>query len=223
MMAKLTPGQIYNAARSAGFGPASAVVMTMISLAESNGGDPNAHCHNCFPGITEDSRGLWQINVDAHPDMAGWNLYDPKTNARAAYSVSSGGKNFTPWSTYTNGAYLSHSSEVYRSLGITAGAQPPASAPGGVPSGGAGLADSSSDGSSIQSAGLGVLNPLGLFGGLKSSVAQDVGKVAITGSFVLAGIALAVAGFWKGVQPTVQRVNDKIADTATTAAKVAAL
>src|SRR3954449_12084787 len=108
----LSVKQIYDTARAAGFTPAAAVTATAIAFAES-GGNPSARCHNCFPGVTEDSRGLWQINVDAHPDMAGWNLYDPATNARAAYKISSGGKHYTPWSTYTNGAYLSHASEVY--------------------------------------------------------------------------------------------------------------
>lgn len=219
-MAKLTPAQVYNAARAGGFSPTAAIMATAVALAES-GGNPDAHCLNCFPGIREDSRGLWQINVDAHPDMAGWNLYDPKTNARAAYKISSGGRSFGAWSTYTSGAYRSTLPQVYSDLGITAGAQPPASAPGGVPAGGDGPSDAGAGGA--QSAGLSIPNPLGLFGDLKSSVAQDVGKVAITGSFVLAGIALAVAGFWKGVQPTVQRVQQTATETAATAAKVAAL
>src|SRR4051794_32076735 len=172
-MAKLTPAQVYNAARAGGFSPTAAIMATAVALAES-GGNPAAHCHNCFPGVTEDSRGLWQINVDAHPDMAGWNLYDPKTNARAAYSISSGGRSFGAWSTYTNGAYRNTLPQVYSGLGITAGAQPPASAPGGVPAGGAGPADTSSGGSSsIQNAGQSLLDPIGLFGSLKSSVSQD--------------------------------------------------
>lgn len=65
--------------------------------------NPNAHCLNCVPGVREDSRGLWQINVDAHPQYADENLYDPVTNARAMLAVSSGGKDWTPWSTYPAG------------------------------------------------------------------------------------------------------------------------
>jgi len=37
----------------------------------------------------EDSRGLWQINVDyaAHPDLAGVNLFDPQVCAYYAHAI----------------------------------------------------------------------------------------------------------------------------------------
>jgi len=37
----------------------------------------------------EDSRGLWQINVQqgAHPDLAKWNLFDPMLNAWFAAKI----------------------------------------------------------------------------------------------------------------------------------------
>lgn len=37
----------------------------------------------------EDSRGLWQINVvrQAHPELAGWNLWDPQVNAYFAHRI----------------------------------------------------------------------------------------------------------------------------------------
>ena len=56
--------------------------MTAIALAESGG---TAGAHN---PRGEDSRGLWQINVAAHPTCAGDDLYDPLDNARAAFEVS---------------------------------------------------------------------------------------------------------------------------------------
>lgn len=73
-----------------------------ICMAES-GGDPNAHCFNCA-GVPENSVGLFQINLNAHPDLATQDVYDPTVNAQAAYDLwkSSG---WSPWSTYTNGAY----------------------------------------------------------------------------------------------------------------------
>lgn len=73
-----------------------------MALAESSG-DPNAHNTS-----GEDSRGLWQINVskDANPGYASWNLFDPATNARAAYQLSGGGADFHNWTTYVQGAYL---------------------------------------------------------------------------------------------------------------------
>jgi hypothetical protein len=50
----------------------------------------------------EDSRGLWQINVDpaAHPDLAQYNLFDAQVNAYFAYRIwlSSG------WAAWYNSA-----------------------------------------------------------------------------------------------------------------------
>lgn len=84
------------------------VTAVAVAMAETGGTlDANAHCLDCVPGIHEDSRGLWQINVIAHPDMAGMNLYDPATCARAAFTVyTDAGRSFRPWSTYTSGLYL---------------------------------------------------------------------------------------------------------------------
>lgn len=50
----------------------------------------------------EDSRGSWQINVapNANPKYATWNLFDPYVNARAAFEISGGGKNWNPWSVW---------------------------------------------------------------------------------------------------------------------------
>lgn len=101
-MAGLSAAEIYRYARQAGFGRDQAVTMTAIAMAES-GGNPQANA------VTprEDSRGLWQINMHAHADKFGLaDLYDPEMNAFAAFTVSGGGKNFRPWSVYTNGRYF---------------------------------------------------------------------------------------------------------------------
>lgn len=90
-MARLTAQQIYQVALQAGFSPDDAVTWTAIALAES-GGDPRAHASR-----GEDSRGLWQINLNAHTNRWG-DLYDPVVNARAAYEVSQGGSTLRPWS-----------------------------------------------------------------------------------------------------------------------------
>lgn len=63
-----------------------------ILFAESQG-DPQAH-----NTAGEDSRGLFQINVRAHPDLASLDLYDPEINVREAARLwSSSG--WQPWST----------------------------------------------------------------------------------------------------------------------------
>jgi cell wall-associated NlpC family hydrolase len=93
---RYTAEQIYAFARQAGFNPDQASTMTAIALAES-GGDSRSHAT-----VGEDSRGLWQINMRAHPDLTGTDLYDPLQNAKAAYQVSHGGTDVSPW-TVTHG------------------------------------------------------------------------------------------------------------------------
>ena len=107
-MAVLSAAEIYHFARLAGFSPDQAVTMTAVALAESGG---NTGAHNPHG---ENSQGLWQINVAAHTDMAGTNLYDPLTNARAAFQVSHQGQDVSPWTTTHGGdaAYLSHRVEA---------------------------------------------------------------------------------------------------------------
>lgn len=105
-MAVLTPEEIYQFARQAGFSADQAVTMTAIALAESNG---NTEAHN---PTGEDSHGLWQINLDVH-DFDPATIRDPLQNARAAYAVSNGGSDIGRWtvthSGYSEGArYLRH-------------------------------------------------------------------------------------------------------------------
>jgi cell wall-associated NlpC family hydrolase len=108
-MADLSAREIYRFARLAGFSPDQSVTMTAIALAESGG---NTHAHNPHG---ENSRGLWQINLDAHSSWAGgMDLFDPAQNARAAYRVSQGGLDVSPW-TVVHGPrprYLSYRSEA---------------------------------------------------------------------------------------------------------------
>lgn len=109
-MAVYTAKQIYGFAREAGFSPDQSATMTAIALAESGG---NSRAHN---PSGEDSRGLWQINLDAHRSWAGGvDLYDPVENAKAAYRISREGHDISPW-TVTHGGgsarYLQHRAEA---------------------------------------------------------------------------------------------------------------
>ncbi len=109
-MARLGAGEIYLLAREAGFSPDEAVTMTAIALAES-GGETGAHNQS-----GEDSRGLWQINFDAHADrMAHLDFDDPLDQARAAFLVSGEGADISPWTVTheSKGArYLRHRAEA---------------------------------------------------------------------------------------------------------------
>lgn len=113
-----SPEQIYSLAKSVGFPPETAVQMTAIALRESGG---NINAHNTTP--PDDSYGLWQINMlgslgDRRLELFGLQdktqLFDPETNARAAYLTWGGSDQNLDiaWSIFSNPSertkYLSH-------------------------------------------------------------------------------------------------------------------
>jgi len=125
----LSDAQIAGAAKAAGFSGSNLAKAVAIALAESSG-NPNAH--NAVP--PDNSYGLWQINMlgsmgPARRKQFGLksndDLFNPTTNAKAAYAISNGGKNFGPWSTYTSGAYLRYMSRANKAAG-----NPDSSVPG---------------------------------------------------------------------------------------------
>lgn len=133
-MATLSDSQIAAAAKAAGFSGSALAKAVAIALAESSG-NPNAH--NAVP--PDNSYGLWQINMlgsmgPARRKQFGLSsnsqLFDPVTNAKAAYAISSGGKNFRPWTTYTSGAYLRYMSRANKAAG-----NPSSSVPGATQAG----------------------------------------------------------------------------------------
>jgi hypothetical protein len=84
---------------SAGGSKALAPVAAAIAEAESGG---NSDARNA-----SGASGLWQILGD--PAGVGGNVFDPATNAKMAvakyHQAPGGGNNFSPWVTFTNGAY----------------------------------------------------------------------------------------------------------------------
>ncbi len=93
----LSSTDLYNLAVSVGFPPDVAVQMAAIALRES-GGNPSAY--NGTP--PDDSYGLWQINMYGNLGLARMaqfglsdkmQLFDPVTNATAAYQIWGGNPN----------------------------------------------------------------------------------------------------------------------------------
>jgi hypothetical protein len=109
--------QLVALASGAGFTGQDMVTAVAIALAES-GGNPQAYNPERAAGTAQGagSFGLWQIYLQAHPEFAGANLFDPQTNASAAYSVYSGAGGFSPWSTFKSGAYLAYADTVQQSI-----------------------------------------------------------------------------------------------------------
>jgi hypothetical protein len=72
----------------------TAFVAAEIAMAES-GGNPGALSPT-------DDAGLWQINASNAPEQE---MLSPAANAREAVRLSSDGADWSPWTTYTSGAY----------------------------------------------------------------------------------------------------------------------
>lgn len=105
----LSAEQIAQHAYAAGFRGHALTTAVAVAMAESHG---NPDSHNGKP--PDNSYGLWQINMlgAMGPERrkqfdidSNRKLFDPDTNAKAAYDVSNHGKSFEPWSTYQDGAY----------------------------------------------------------------------------------------------------------------------
>jgi len=79
--------------RAAGGSYGSAYIAAEIAMAESGGRQ--------YATGPAGERGYWQI----HPTHGSLSTYDPYGNARAAILISGNGSNWSPWTTYTSGAY----------------------------------------------------------------------------------------------------------------------
>ena len=95
-MASYSKGQLEALWEQAGGSKAVASVAAAIALAES-GGNPAAR----NPEGPEHAEGLWQIKGQLVPG----NILNPQVNAANAVAKYRAAKGFTPWTTYTGGAY----------------------------------------------------------------------------------------------------------------------
>ncbi len=80
--------------QAAGGSQTEAFTAAEIAMAESSG-------EQFATGLVGE-RGYWQIN----PDHGSLSTYDPLGNAKAAVIISDDGTNWTPWTTFTSGAYI---------------------------------------------------------------------------------------------------------------------
>lgn len=119
-MPTLSASAIKGYAVQAGVTGQNATIATAIALAES-GGDTDVIHHN---SNGSDDFGVWQINSVHSTLLNSHNWRDPSDNAAMMFSISNGGRNWSPWSTFKSGAYLAHMS--------AASAAPDTSVTGGV-------------------------------------------------------------------------------------------
>jgi hypothetical protein len=133
MSTYLTPAQISYYAQNAGFTGQDLITAVAIALAESSGNLNNYNPETAAGAPQgQGSYGLWQIYLYKHPEDAGVNLYDPQTNANAAFAIYSAAGGFSPWTTFGSGAYQAYlvpaASAAPSMPGLTA---PAAASPGG--------------------------------------------------------------------------------------------
>jgi hypothetical protein len=104
-MTQFTDAQLAGLALSTGFTKEQAVTAVAIAIRESGGNSDARGDVGIQTAVYGPSIGLWQIrSLNAQKGTGGErdeqaNL-NPATNAKHAYSISKGGTNWQPWSTY---------------------------------------------------------------------------------------------------------------------------
>ena len=116
-------GQLKELALSVGFNEKNASIAAAVAMGESGGDSSNDTIKSgLYAKNGETSYGLWQINMTGAlgPErikqfgLSSYkDLYDPVTNARAAFKLS-GGSNWQPWSVYTDGKYQQYLKEAQK-------------------------------------------------------------------------------------------------------------
>jgi hypothetical protein len=105
----MTFDELRELAIAVGFTPEQARIAAAIAIAESGGdpwaqGDPRG-VFQPTPNGSSTSFGLWQVHAPDHPEFNPGDLLTTDYNARAAYMISKGGTDFSPWTTYRDGSY----------------------------------------------------------------------------------------------------------------------
>lgn len=107
----MTSSELMQLLRRAGFRGKGLKTAYAVMMAESGG---NIRAFNGNRDSGDESYGLFQINMidELGPDRrkrfklaSNDDLYDPAVNARIAFRMSRGGRDWSPWSAFKNGSY----------------------------------------------------------------------------------------------------------------------
>lgn len=96
-----------------------ATVAVAVALAESGGVTDGVSAPQPLGGR---DRGLWRINSRWHPEVSDRCALDPVCSTQQAMRISNGGRNWSQWRAFTNGAYQRHMAAAR--AGVDAGARP---------------------------------------------------------------------------------------------------
>ena len=125
-------GDVAALARQAGFRGQALITAIAVAGAES-GFRSHASNRNTNGSI---DRGYWQIN-SVHGSQS---TFSPTGNARAAFSISSGGRNWHPWVTYNTGAYRRYLNQARAAAGSISGSATKSKTGGATSTAGSGAA-----------------------------------------------------------------------------------
>lgn len=64
-------------------------------------------------GSVHHDRGVWQVSSYWWPEYSDEDMADPRKSARAAYEISQGGTDFSPWDSWDNGNAQRHFDEAF--------------------------------------------------------------------------------------------------------------
>lgn len=165
-----------------GFTGDKAKIATAIALAESGG---NELATNTNSNGTIDA-GLWQINSvhkKSHPSWTIVWLQKPENNAKAMQSLSKGGSDWSPWTTYKSGAYKSHLDTADKAVKGIASDTSISDQVGGIPGVDA-----------VETAVSSIGDALGKVGSWISNTDNWIRVAQVVGGLGLALIAVAIIG-----------------------------
>lgn len=110
-MSERPPADVYRDLTAAGFPPQAAVVLTAIAGGESGWNPTDLGDLNLQDATWGPSYGIYQIRTVKAQTGTGsvrdiqWLAASPANQAKAAFAISQGGTDFTPWTVYTTGKW----------------------------------------------------------------------------------------------------------------------
>ena len=216
-MAKRTPAEVYASLRQAGFSPAAAVTMDAVAGAESGWDDAAVGDVRLENTTWGPSYGLFQIRTlkgqtgtGSDRDIAALAGNDAR-QAKSALDISSSGRDFSPWTTYTNGAFQRFLGQV--SVGGAVGAAAGAATGGATTTG-------SGTGINVTPAKLPGPNWLpwnwgNALSDQASGILGGVRNLGIEVAFAGLGLALVYMGALTLARPTLKEKESQLRQVAT--------
>lgn len=125
-MATRTPAQVYAELVAAGLPPDKAVTLTAIAGAESGDNDTALGDVRLEDSTWGPSYGLFQVRTLKGQTGSGsdrdinWLAASDADQAKAAYDISAGGQDFSPWTTFRTGAYQTYLPQAQAAAGTAA-------------------------------------------------------------------------------------------------------